>query len=107
MSAYVIYHYEILNFEKMDELTEISKPLNEKYSAKVIVGSPVKALEGNTLTHMVILEFKDFEAAKKYYDSDEHKEFSILRNKLTKGWSTIIPGNNETQGLIESGYFEC
>ena len=107
MSAYVIYHYKILDYERIDELTEISKPMNEKYSAKVIVGSPVKALEGSTLPNMVILEFENFEAAKKYYYSDEHKEFSILRNKMTDGWSTIVPDSSSTQELVESGYFDC
>lgn len=76
------------------------------YGAKVIVGSPVKALEGNTLPNMVILEFKDFEAAQKYYLSEEHKELSLLRNQITEGWSSIVPGNSETQQLVDSGYFE-
>ena len=57
MSAYVIHHYKITNRSKIDELTRRSPPINEKCGAKMIVGSPVKALEGNTLNHMFILEF--------------------------------------------------
>ncbi len=107
MSAYVIYHYRITDRSKIDELTHHSIPINEKYGAKVIIGSPVKTLEGDTLPNMVVLEFKDFEAAKKYYSSDEHKELPLLRNEITEGWVSIVPGNSETQQLVDSGYFEC
>lgn len=106
MSAYVMYHYKITDRSRIDDLTQQSLPVNEKYGAEVIVGSPVKSLEGNTLTHMVILEFRDFEAAQTYYYSDEHKELSLLRNKITEGWATIVPGDSETQKLVDSGYFE-
>jgi len=107
LSAYVIYHYNITDRERIDELTRQSLPVNEKFGAKVIVGSPVNALEGSTMPNMVILEFNDFEAAQSYYGSDEHKELSLLRNKITEGWVTIVPGNAETQKLVDSGYFQC
>lgn len=102
-----MYHYKITDRSRIDDLTYQSLPVNEKYGAKVIVGSPVKALEGSTLPHIVILEFKDFEAAQKYYYSDEHKELSLLRNSITEGWVTLVPGDSETQKLVDSGYFEC
>jgi len=106
LSAYVIYHYKIVGCGEIDELTKQSLPVNEKYGAKVIVGSPVKTLEGSTMSNMVILEFNNFEAAQKYYYSDEHKELSLLRNRITEGWAAIVPGNSETQKLVDSGYFD-
>ena len=107
MSAYVIYHYNIVDRNGIEELTKQSASINEYFGAEVIVGSPVKAFEGETYTHMVILKRRDFDAAKNYYESDEHKELSLLRNKITQGWSTIIPGVSETQQLVDSGYFDC
>ena len=107
MSAYVIYHYKITDRSRIDDLTHQSLPINEKYGAKVIVGSPVKALEGVTLPNMVILEFKNFAAAQTYYYSDEHKELSLLRNSITEGWVSLVPGDSVTQELVDSGYFEC
>ncbi len=103
----MIYHYKITDRSRIDELTRQSIAVNEKYDAHVIVGSPVKTLEGNTLPNIVILKFKDFETAQKYYSSDEHKKLSLLRNKITEGWVSIVPGNGETQQLVDSGYFEC
>ncbi len=107
MAAYVIYHYEITDRSQIDELTRLSLPVNEKYHAKLIIGSPVKALEGTTFTHIVMLEFKNFETAKEYYYSVENKEITILRNKITSGWATIVPGDSETQAVVDSGYFNA
>ena len=106
MTAYVIYHYKITDRSGIDDLTKLSIPINDKYNAKVIVGSPVKTLEGDTMSHMVILEFSNFEKAMTFYYSDEHKELSLLRNRITEGWSTIVPGDSETQKLVDSGYFD-
>ena len=106
MSAYVIYHYNIKDCEKIDELTSLSLPINEKYGAKVIIGSPVKSLAGSAKSHIVVLEFSNFSKAEKYYYSDEHKELSVLMSQAMDGWATIVPGDSETQELVDSGYFE-
>jgi uncharacterized protein (DUF1330 family) len=107
MSAYVVFNYKILDRNKIDDLTERVKPIDEKYGAEVIVGSPVKAVEGSALPNMVIYKFKNFESAKCWYYSDEHQELSVFRKGITEGWVSIIPGVSETDGLVESGYFEC
>jgi uncharacterized protein (DUF1330 family) len=105
MSAYIIFNYDITDRSKIDELTELSLPVNKKYGATVLIGSPVKTLEGSAHSGMVVLEFINFEAAEKFYYSDENKELSVLRNKITKGWAAIVPGDSETQKLVDSGYF--
>ncbi|BBB30878.1 conserved hypothetical protein [Neptunomonas japonica JAMM 1380] len=105
MAGYVIHHYKITDRSKIDELTQLSIPINEKYGAKVIVGSPTKALEGEMSTHMVILEFESFEAAETFYYSPENQELTKLRRSITEGWTTIIPGDSETQKIVDSGYF--
>ena len=106
MSAYVIFNYKITDRSQIDELTKSSIPVNEKYGAEVIVGSPVKTVEGNTLPNMVILKFRNFKSAKDWYYSEEHKEIILLRNAITEGWATILPGVDEIQDIIESGYFK-
>lgn len=107
MAAYILFNYKILDRSKINELTEKMKPIDKKYGAEVIVGSPVKSVEGSTLPNMVIYKFTNFEAAKKWYYSKEHQEVSIFRNAITEGWATIIPGVDETEEAVESGYFEC
>ncbi|MDH5446684.1 MAG: DUF1330 domain-containing protein [Gammaproteobacteria bacterium] len=107
MSAYVIFNYKILDRSKINELTERVKPVDKKYGAEVIVGSPVKAVEGDALPNMVIYKFKSFQAAQDWYASEEHKEISLYRNAITEGWATIIPGVDETDDIVKSGYFDC
>lgn len=107
MSAYVVLNYKILDRSRINELTEQIIPVDKKYGAEVIVGSPVKTVEGSTLPNMVIYKFKNFEAAKRWYYSEEHQAISKFRNEITEGWATIIPGVSETDALVESGYFEC
>jgi len=105
MSAYVIFNYKITDRSKIEQLTESVKLVDKKYGAEVIVGSPVKAVEGETLPNMVIYKFKNFETAKSWYYSEEHKEITLLRNAITEGWAAIVPGTKETASLVESGYF--
>lgn len=107
MSAYIVFNYKILDRSKIDEIRGRVKPIDEKYEAEVIVGSPVKTVEGTTLPNMVIYKFKSFEAAKLWYYSEELQEVSVFRNGITEGWVTIVPGVSETDALVESGYFEC
>lgn len=107
MSAYIIFNYKILDRSKIDELTERVIPIDKKYGAEVIVGSPVKTVEGKALPNMVIYKFSNFEAAKDWYYSEEHQNVSVFRNAITEGWATIIPGVEETDALVETGYFDC
>ncbi|MCF6252478.1 MAG: DUF1330 domain-containing protein [Methylococcaceae bacterium] len=107
MSSYVIFNYKILDRSKIDELTERVIPIDKKYGAEVIVGSPVKSVEGQALPNMVIYKFSDFELAKKWYYSKEHQEILVFRQAITEGWATIIPGVDEVDKLVETGYFDC
>ena len=107
MSSYVIFNYKILDRSKIDELTERVTPIDKKYGAEVIVGSPVKPVEGQALPNMVIYKFSDFESAKNWYYSKEHQEISVFRQAITEGWATIIPGVDEVDALVETGYFDC
>ncbi len=106
MASYIVFNYNITDRSKIEELTKLSLPINSQYSAEVIVGSPVKAVEGTAMTHMVILKFKNFDAAEAYYYSPEHTELTRLRNQITEGWAAIVPGDSETQKIIDSGYFD-
>ena len=93
MAGYLLFHYNITDRSRIDELTQLSHPIDEKYGAQVIVGSPVKALEGAMLTHLIILKFETFEQALAYYHSEENKELSKLRTAITEGWVTVVPGD--------------
>ena len=105
MAGYLLFNYNITDRSKIDELTELSLPVDQKYGAEVIIGSPLKTVEGEALSHVVILKFSSFKAAQDYYNSEENKELTTLRNQITEGWVAIVPGDSETQAIVDSGYF--
>ena len=53
MKCYIIYHYNILDTERIEQLGPLSLPIVEKYGRELVVGSSVHCLEGSTYTHMV------------------------------------------------------
>lgn len=107
MAAYFVAHYNILDRSKIDEVAVLMKPIDEKYGAEVIVGSPVKTLEGSAHSNIVIIKFDTFEAAERWYSSPEQKEVQRLRTGITDGWAAILPDCANTEALVRSGYFNC
>ena len=91
MSGYLIYHYNILDKERINELGPLSLPIVEKYSGELVVGSSVRCLEGSPYTHMVVYKFESKEKAQAFYESEESRELSKLRNKITEGFVVIVP----------------
>ena len=107
MSAYFVAHYNILDRSRIDEVTALMQPIDAKYGAEVIVGSPVKSLEGKTHSNIVIYRFDSLEEAERWYFSDEQQEVKRLRTDITEGWAAILPECAETQALVKMGYFAC
>lgn len=91
MSGYIIYHYNILDDERINELGPLSLPILEKYSGEIVVGSGVRVLEGTPYTNMVMYKFQSTDAAKKFYESTEAKQLSKLRNEITDGIVVFVP----------------
>ena len=91
MSGYIIYHYNITDIERIDQLGPLSLPIIEKYAGELVVASGVRVLEGSPYTNMVIYKFQSMEAAKAFYESEESKELSKLRNEITEGVVICVP----------------
>jgi len=91
MSGYIIYHYNIVDKERINELGPLSLPIVEKYNGELVVASSVTCLEGSPYTHMVVYKFASTEKAQAFYDSEESRELSKLRNEVTEGFVIIVP----------------
>jgi len=48
-------------------------------------------LEGSTFTNIVIYKFKSMEIAKAFYECEESKALSKLRNEVTQGIVLFTP----------------
>lgn len=106
MAGYVLYHYNIIDRSRIDELGPMTLPIIEKYDGELIAASPVRTLVGSTAyTSMVIYKFESFEAALKFYHSPEMTELAKFRDQVIKGFATVIPGHSETEIVMKSGYF--
>lgn len=91
MSGYIIYHYNITDKERIDQLGPLSLPIIEKYAGELVVASGVRVLEGSPYTNMVIYKFQSMEAAKAFYESEESQELAKLRNEITEGIVIFVP----------------
>ncbi|MFT7374329.1 MAG: hypothetical protein ACI9T9_003035 [Oleiphilaceae bacterium] len=91
MSGYIIYHYNIVDMERIHELGPLSLSIIEKYGGELFVASTVNRLEGSPYSHMVIYKFDSEEKAQAFYESEESRELSKLRNKVTEGFVVIVP----------------
>ena len=92
MSGYLIYHYNITDHSKIDQLGPLSRPILEKYEGEIVSASGVRVLEGSTFTNIVIYKFKSMEIAKAFYECEESKALSKLRNEVTQGIVLFTPG---------------
>ncbi|MBL4666261.1 MAG: DUF1330 domain-containing protein [Sneathiella sp.] len=91
MSGYIIYHYNIIDKKRINELGPLSLPIVEKYGGELVVASSVTRLEGSPYTHMVVYKFASKERAQAFYESEESRKLSKLRNKVTEGFVVIVP----------------
>jgi len=91
MSCYIIYHYNIIDNEKIELLGPLSLPIVKKFSGQLVIGSSVSCLEGSSHTHMVAYKFKSKEIAMSFYESEESRELSKLRNKITEWFVVFVP----------------
>jgi uncharacterized protein (DUF1330 family) len=92
MSCYVIYHYNILDNERIDELGPLSLPIVKKFGGELVVASAITFLEGHSpYDGMVAYKFENIEIAKNFYESEDSRELSKLRNEITEGFAVLVP----------------
>ena len=91
MSAYLIFHYNITDRSRIDELGPLTKPIVEKYKGKIVIADYIKKLEGTPYSHMVAYKFETQQTALDFYNSKEHQEISKTRNEITNGTALLVP----------------
>ena len=76
MPAYIIAMVNIKDAEKYQEYAKRAGPANAKYGSRFLVrGGKKHTLEGDIpFQRIVVTEFPDVEAARKFYQSVEYQE---------------------------------
>jgi len=92
MSCYIIYHYNIIDKERIELLGPLSMPIVEKFGGELIIANYADFLEGTSqYTHMVVYKFDSKERAKAFYACEENRALSKLRNEVTEGFAVLMP----------------
>ena len=92
MSCYIIYHYNIIDKKRIELLGPLSMPIVEKFGGELIIASYNDFLEGSSpYSHMVVYKFESKDLAKSFYESEESRELSKLRNEVTDGFVVLMP----------------
>jgi uncharacterized protein (DUF1330 family) len=75
MPAYIIAQINVTNQEKYQEYARLAGPANQKYGGRFLVrGGSKTVLEGAVpYSRIVVTEFPDVEAAKRFYHSVEYQ----------------------------------
>ncbi|PHR30043.1 MAG: D-fructose-6-phosphate amidotransferase [Fluviicola sp.] len=94
MSAYAILDLEIFDVEKLQEYKNIAPEIIKKFGGKIIVrGGEPNIVEGNwNPKRVVIIEFPSYEIANDWWNSEDYRKATELRNKGANTNAIIIDG---------------
>lgn len=94
MAAYMIAHIQITDPERFERYREAVPPIIERYGGRYLIrGGAAETLEGDwTVPRLVVLEFPDHDAAKRFYHSPAYQEILPIRLGASTGTAAIVDG---------------
>jgi uncharacterized protein (DUF1330 family) len=94
MAAYVIVDVNITDSDKYDEYRKLSGPSVAQYGGKFLVrGGAHETLEGDWQPgHVVILEFADADAARRWWNSPEYEAAKVVRRAASTARFVLVDG---------------
>ncbi len=94
MAAYIIASVEVTDQALYDEYRAQVPATIEQYGGRFLVrGGASEILEGSWQPpRVVVLEFPDVDAAKRWYFSDEYRPLIELRQRASNGHLLLVEG---------------
>jgi uncharacterized protein (DUF1330 family) len=94
MSAYVLVDVEVTDAEQYDRYRPLAAASVEQYGGRYVVrGGASEVLEGDHVPHrLVVLEFPDADAARRWYHSPEYAEAKATRAGAAVGSFVLVEG---------------
>ena len=93
MAAYVIAELEVTNPEGYEAYrTQVPATLEQYGGTYIVRGGAIEAIEGESAGRMVILQFEDVAAAKRWYNSPEYQAIVGARQANSTGRLTLVEG---------------
>ena len=95
MAAYIIAEIEITDPESYERYRAQTPGVIERYGGRFIVrGGRAETLEGDRQPgRLVVIEFSDATAARRFYDSPEYREIIGLRQQASQGRLILVEGH--------------
>lgn len=92
--AYVIADIEVTDPDAYEDYKRLSTQAAELYGARFLVrGGAVVRLEGDREPQrLVLLEFEDEDAARRWYDSPEYTEARSVRQRAADSSLVLVSG---------------
>ncbi len=94
MSAYVLVDMDVTDPERYEDYKARAGPSVEQYGGKYIVrGGACEVLEGERVPNrVVVLEFPDAAAARRWYTSSEYSAAKAVRAEAAAGSLILVEG---------------
>lgn len=93
MPAYIIGEIEITDPESYKRYTAQTPGVIAKHGGRFIVrGGNGEAIEGSAPKRVVVIEFPDRAAAKRFYNSPEYQEILKIRLSASSGRLFLVDG---------------
>jgi len=94
MRAYVLVDVEVTHAARYDEYRTLAAESVEQYGGRYLVrGGASEVLEGDRVPRrLVVLEFPDAEAARRWYQSPEYTDAKARRDGAATGSFILVDG---------------
>jgi|SRR5689334_23215336 len=95
MAVYMIFNEQVTDHSRFENYRQQAGALILRYGGRFLVRSGnVTSLEGDPGLHrVVVIEFDDMAAARRFYDSDEYRPLIQLRKSASTGYAAIVEGS--------------
>jgi uncharacterized protein (DUF1330 family) len=94
MAAYVLVDTDVTDAARYEEYKTVAKPIVESYGGRYLArGGALTVLEGDWQPHrLVVLEFPDADAARRFYDSPEYRAARAVRAGAARMSMVLVEG---------------
>ncbi|MSP48296.1 MAG: DUF1330 domain-containing protein [Alphaproteobacteria bacterium] len=93
MPAYIIGEIEITDPDAYKRYTARTPDVIAKYGGRFVVrGGNGEAIEGAAPNRVVVIEFPDRAAARRFYDAPDYQEILKIRLGASKGRMILVDG---------------
>ena len=94
MAAYVLVEVDVTDAEQYDRYRSLAGAAVEQYGGRYLVrGGASEVLEGERIPNrLVVLEFPDADAARRWYHSPEYQEAKSVREGAATGSFICVEG---------------